>query len=366
MPRLHLFFPENDIALVQGRVNFTPPAAARDLHAAGAVLPLWYGDAGDSVLAYGVNAEWLDTVRYQFGIGADVFDHVWRPGLVAAPWGWSAASRQVFLDEGFDRACLPTDAELDGMREVSHRRTSALLSAKLHEAMPDVFAVPAVEACSVDEIAAFLSREPAAVLKAPYSSSGRGLLFTRYAEAQVLFAQVSGIIRRQGSVMVEPERDKVADFALLFDCVDEGVSYVGLSVFGTTARGQYTGNVLAGDAELASMLGISRLDDVIEAVRDALVPLCAGCYSGPLGVDMMKCRGGSIAVAEINFRMTMGRVAHILAERYIAPDVTGRYDVVAGDVNPEKSVVRDGRLCCGSFMLNPPCSKFTFLMSAGA
>ena len=33
-------------------------------------------------------------------------------------------------------------------------------------------------------------------------------------------------------------------------------------------------------------------------------------YRGPLGVDLMVCEDGSVHVAEINFRHTMGMVAH--------------------------------------------------------
>ena len=33
-------------------------------------------------------------------------------------------------------------------------------------------------------------------------------------------------------------------------------------------------------------------------------------YRGPLGVDLMVCADGNVHVAEINFRHTMGMVAH--------------------------------------------------------
>mgnify|MGYP001140241913 FL=1 len=51
MPRLHLFNPENDIALATGSDNFTAPKAALALRASGAAPPLWYVDPGDTFLA---------------------------------------------------------------------------------------------------------------------------------------------------------------------------------------------------------------------------------------------------------------------------------------------------------------------------
>lgn len=363
MSRLHLFFPENDIALIKGHPNFTPPVTARDLHIAGAVLPLWYGDPGDRVLANGVDAEWLDEVRLRFGLGTYLFDHTSIPGLTPSPWGWSAASRQVFMDEGVDSRVLPSDDTLTRMRRLAHRRTSAVLAEVLHKSMPEVFAGAAVEMHSVDEVKEFLDREPSAVLKAPYSSSGRGVLFSRFIERQTLFAQVAGIIRRQGSVMAEPERDRVADFALLYDCAGEDLNFAGLSVFSTTERGQYDGNILADDAALASMLDVQCIDEVISIVKSALAGICAVGYTGALGVDMMKCRDGRLAVSEINFRMTMGRVARILSDRYLAPGMIGRYDVTIGEITGcPAPVVRNGRLCGGCLRLNPPGCKFSFLM----
>ena len=73
--KLHLFNPENDLALAANLDHYTPPKAAVDLRRSGALLPMWYADAGDRVLCHGVNARWFDTVRTAFGIDVDVFNH---------------------------------------------------------------------------------------------------------------------------------------------------------------------------------------------------------------------------------------------------------------------------------------------------
>ena len=366
--RLHLFFPENDIALVANKAHFTPPAAARDIHAAGEALPLWYGDDGDEVLTGGVNAQWYDHITRLFDIRPTLHDCRYNRALRPAPWGWSAASRTAFVDVGYPPEALPCDKELCRWRELSHRRTSAALARALRQSLPDIFAEPAVEAQTVDEALSHLHDMPHAVVKTPYSSSGRGLLFTDAHAADYIRQRIAATIRRQSSVMIEPVISRAADFALLYDsCGDGRVEYMGLSLFESDATGHYRGNILTDDATIAGLLGIDRLDQIIATVTAALTSLCATRYEGPLGVDMMKSHNGTIAVAEINFRMTMGRVAHTLAQRYLRADSIGSFVVTAdsgvdsGDVG---AVVSEGTLISGGINLVPDGNKFRFMMYA--
>lgn len=369
MPRqLHLFFPENDIALVSNKPHFTPPAAARDIHIAGEALPLWYGNVGDEVLTGGINARWYEHITQLFDIGPTLHNLKYNPDLRPAPWGWSAASRTSFIDVGYPPEALPSDEELCRWRQLSHRRTSAMLAEALHSSLPAVFAVPAVEVHTVDQAMALLHDMPKAVVKTPYSSSGRGLMFTGSLSADYLRQRIDATIRRQSSVMVEPAISREADFALLFDSGGDGtLKYIGLSLFRCDALGHYRGNVLTDDATIASLLGIDNLDRVISSVTKALTPLCAGAYIGPLGVDMMTSCDGMIAVAEINFRMTMGRVAHTLARRYICAGSIGSFVVTtnaAGIDTTSAAVVSGGKIISGGINLVPDGLKFRFMMYA--
>ena len=84
------------------------------------------------------------------------------------------------------------------------------------------------------------------VIKAPWSSSGRGV---RFVDAETFSDNIRGWIRntlsQQGSVMIEPYYNKVKDFGMEFMVDSEGkVGYCGLSLFSTTGSA-YTGNLLA-------------------------------------------------------------------------------------------------------------------------
>lgn len=365
MKRVHLFFPENDLALARDLTNYTAPPAAARLRRAGEVLPLWYGSPGDSFIATGVNAGWLQRMHESFGIEIGVYDYD-AAGKAAAPWGWSKASRRVFAQRGFSPDVLPSDAQLARIRELSHRRTAALIAARLAESgIADVTA-PAVECASMAEVRAFVAENGDTLLKLPWSSSGRGLVKT---DARTLDAQtgmIEGMIRRQGSVMAEKFHDKRADFAMLFTLEGGRCEYDGLSLFATDRLGCYTGNILAPQARLAEMIAHPALGLLADSLRLVLQDLIGTDYDGPLGVDMMTLADGRIDPAvELNLRNTMGHLCLRFYERYVSAGATGTFTIVPADEAPTEAEpqVCGGRLGSGALQLNPPGTDFRFVVS---
>lgn len=373
MAKLHLFNPENDLALASGQANFTPPKAAVALRTAGAALPLWYADADDRVLTYGINEHWLDDVRQRFGIDADVYDHKTTDGLLPAPWGWSDAARKDFITEGWPDSKLPTLTELEIMRQLSHRRTAAVVQRMLSERIDFEIAPAAVECDSIESVTAYLEVQPDAMIKSPWSSSGRGLLDTRHVSREETLRRCKGIISRQGSVMAECAYDRIADFAMLFECSDGLCRSIGYSVFDTDKGGAYTGNILAPDSDLLDILSqkysSERLESVREALEQTLSEYIAPHYHGPLGVDMLLARrpDGTIlldATVEINLRMTMGFVAHNLTSRYLAEGSRGHFYVESLKQTPviDDMIVENRRMVNGRINLTPPGGLFSFVV----
>ena len=373
MARLHLFNPENDIALAAGKANFTPPKAAVALSQAGAALPLWYAEDGDRILCHGINDRWLAEQTELFGIDVDVYDHQYADTLKATPWGWSHAARREFLNEGFPAEALPTDSQLELWRQLSHRRTAAALREAIAPMLGFDIAPAATEFSDTASLAAWLAGHPAAILKSPWSSSGRGLTDTRRLNSAEVLRRAEGIIRRQGSVMAETAYERTADFALLFFCEDGACRHVGYSLFTTDAAGNYSGNYLASDSRLLAAIGryypADRITAVAKAIENALTTMIAPVYDGPLGVDMLTAAmaDGTVildATVELNLRMTMGFVAHSLSTRYLAEGSTGRFSVMPAALTQadvtDKKIVESHRIIRGRLMLTPPGGQFTF------
>ena len=89
----------------------------------------------------------------------------------------------------------------------------------------------------------------------------------------------------------------------------EGVCFMGYSYF-RTGSGVYKENVMWSDAEIVAHFSHTDLQRVKARVEEWLVANVWPRYHGPLGVDLMVCGDGSVHVAEINFRHTMGMIAH--------------------------------------------------------
>ncbi len=88
-----------------------------------------------------------------------------------------------------------------------------------------------LEAKSVTEVEELVGEWGTAFVKSPWSSSGRGVFPVSLSTLGVSLPRVEGVIRRQGSVMVEPELPRLQDFAMLFDYAGGEARFEGYSLF---------------------------------------------------------------------------------------------------------------------------------------
>lgn len=360
--RLHIFNPEHDIALAHGSPLFTSPRAGRQLRADLGFLPaLWAGE--ESVVWTDQPQEAWQAVR-RLGLDVPPGLFVDTPSLrrlarqveAVDPWGWDAALCHQLQRLGVNPRILPTAEELEEVRALSHRRTAKeLLDSIQHTSLIDSTIGDSIkekeeviettskavelrseaieltgEAIEVKDEAALLqqlARWPEAVLKAPWSSSGRGVRMVSAPVHSSVLQWALGVMRRQGSLMVEPLYHKVADFGMEFSANAEGFTYLGLSLFDTSGTA-YTGNVLATEEEkrtkIARYLSPTQIDSLRQRVLNCLEAISPRFRLGPFGIDMMIVRteDGKTRVhpcVEINFRRTMGHVAIALQQRITTP-----------------------------------------------
>ncbi len=291
--KLHLFNPENDLALAAGTANFTPPKSVVEFRTALAALPIWLAEPGDNIVAPGLDTEWLRGTGTEVGI---------EIAGTPEPWGWSENAAWQFRRLGISEDRIP---DVGKLRELSHRRTSLDLYHHLAKANLPYPLPPAPR-----EIfsAAELPDTDLIMLKSPWSCSGRGVIDCEGLAPAMIRRRAEESIRRQGSVMVESKLRKVRDFAMLF----EGGKYKGLSLFLTNGTA-YTGNIVAPEAELAATLGAQWLGETAKAIEEWIPK----DYDGPMGVDMMLLEDGNICpCVEVNVRKTMGFVALALGQRF--------------------------------------------------
>ena len=171
------------------------------------------------------------------------------------------------------------------------------------------------------------------LLKRPWSSSGRGIFPTSTLTDDELKRLANGIIRRQGSVIVEDVLPKVADMSALFHSDGTAIRHRAWSLFQTTSDGRYVGSIVAPQTGITSSLqtsGITYGDKTIDLaclaglLADIFTDIVSVHYRGWIGVDMLAYRSGDALLLapciEVNLRMTMGVVATLLASRRAVSD----------------------------------------------
>ena len=328
---LHVFNPEHDLALASGLSNFTAPHAGRRLRADLGYLPaLWAGE-DDCVLVEHVEQARRAFSRLRARVGGSPRRFVDKSQLSrlpidrVSPWGWDLALRAALIRYGVSPEACVGEAEIAAVRDYSHRRHAAEVLRRLLCHMPqDSFLETPVEAVSVEAVEECMSRSSRLVVKAPWSSSGRGVRFIDGALSDYHRGWLRNTIAQQGSVMVEPFYSKVKDFGMEFEALPDGqIRYLGLSLF-DTRNGAYTGNIIASEEDkldiISRYIPISSIDFVRAKVTDALRAVISGHYAGPFGVDMMILsnpdgQGFSVhPCVEINLRRTMGHVAIEMAD----------------------------------------------------
>lgn len=295
--RLCVFNPEHDLCLAKGRWNYVPPRSAVDFARR---------DAG------------IMQVLYPEAVCCSVYDVSREQALRATEvvaWGWDAVVRHELQKRGVDAALLPTEEEIAAIRELQHRSTVLPLQEDSHAVT------------SIEGMEALLREREHWVMKAPWSGAGRGLRWVHGALTAIDRDWLMKTVATQRCVIAEPRRDVVADLALEYrvdsgQCVVDSIrgqalstihyplpTFIGYSYF-KTGSGVYKENIMLADDEIAERFGETSLQQTKARVEQWLTENVWPRYHGPLGVDLMVCEDGSVHVAEINFRHTMGMVAH--------------------------------------------------------
>lgn len=383
--KLHLFNPENDLALADGNSNYCPPPAARAIARDLASLPLWYAGENETVLLpCESHIAFYNTMKGIFPLAAPLRQGCLRDVAACAPWGWSAQVKRRLLAMGVSENVLPGDGFIAAVRSLSNRQTAIGLLQALRDEGIDTPELPQYYT-SFDDIAQFIASMPRSVLKAPWSGSGKGIAWGIGRVEVPVEHFCKGVIRRQGGVVCERFLDKVVDFAMEFKAVQGEVAFAGYSLF-TCDGSAYSGNILASDAAIEEFLVRFVEHAVLQAVKERLsAELSARLrplgYSGYLGIDMLvyRSQGGAFRLypcVELNLRMNMGAVSRIFYDRYIACGVAGRF-VVANFRSRGEALqfhercraefplkVCDGRVVSGYLNLSPVADDTSYLAYA--
>ena len=311
------------------------------------------------------------------------------------PWGWSADSAAMMEPLASEaRTGIPWN---EAVRQLYAKTTAAALLAGLREDLPAAATLAGISAASRGEvesaIASWLEKGHASViLKAPWSLAGRAMLRVSalpLPESQV--AWIESTLSEQGSLVVEPWLDRIADFSVHYDIAPgHPPGLRGMVRLHNDGGGRFIACTAARrfnrllPPEAARFMHESRAEKFYDEVLPGHLASVIGDSGlrGWLGVDAFLHRdaAGGIQlrpVVEINPRCTMGRVT-LEARRFVAPESTVAWRIYyqrhvraagcrtlaefAARIRADHPVVmQEGRLVSGAVCVNDPATAEKFL-----
>lgn len=386
------FNPTCELAVANESFSYMPSRLLRDFENDCSVLPFVFGKSGDFVLTEKAPSKEFILRLTDAGFEMPVFCSLkemisGKTETIGSilPWGWSPAAH--FYLKNLKEKCSPGFHESpvfnwkDEHKTLFERITSLhFLTDFLKQNPMDFFVGPELtgtKVTAIEEIEELLKWQFPLVLKAPMSSSGRGIQIFRKQTLNASNRQwIAGILNQQKYLIAEPFLNKVVDFSFQFKISNDEPEYLGLSVFETNSNGQYQSTLIhpkmtqAISTEMKTKIGTTALL-LKEALKNSVY---AKLHRGFLGIDAMICiekDGLKIQPCiEINSRMNMG-ILTTQIETKIHHDTSGKYALFYGSKGEfqrfaiknalEQPIkIRNGKLSSGFLSLVEPDAEKKF------
>ncbi|MGL5318995.1 MAG: hypothetical protein ACRC9Q_09960 [Bacteroidales bacterium] len=353
---IHLFNTDSDMAVANNSPFYMPPARIEKMNRDLGFLAAYFASEDDAVLMIKrPDKDFLKQITPLFGYTPQCYSFGLLQGDVPAfrslrPWGWNPRIHQVLapakpmMERVFQEH--PMFEWSDYLREISGKGVVVKHLPRIIKNIPESgTAILPRKITSVDDLEA-LTKAEKLVVKAPWSSSGKGVRFMLQHEfAKPERDWTIGVLRQQGFITAARYVHNHQDFAMQFYASPDGqISYCGLSLFFTNAHGQYQGNYIASDEELKSRLSKlidpNQLDTVRDTLLQCLPDILKGHYYGYFGIDMMLFNEPDDPqirihpMVEINLRNNMGILAAKVRDKIVEEGRHGKY-VVDFEPTPE-------------------------------
>jgi len=382
---IHYFNPGHETAVLNASKHYHPPAHTAKMQTDLAFLPAWYASDGDYVFMktslpddFILSCEPLrlsvkPVTQEDFSGKGETFQH-----SSLDLWGISPQSVHLFekLNEQYNLS-LTIPQWKEDFRFLGSRFASQKLLTGLMERIPEIekrilpqfFSnIKAIEK-------QIIQSQEKRLIKSPYSSSGRGLLWLlpgklAQSEKQIL----SGMLKKQDRVSIEQVLDKCLDFSMQFEIsFQKETKFIGYSIFQTNPKGAYERSRLDGQDSLEKQITAWIDSDLVLRIRTVLIKLLqemyAPHYTGIIGVDMLIYQSGNsyrlYPCVEINMRKNMGYLSIRLAEKYLHSGSHGELvidynshpqTICKNHINLQKQyplIIENGHIRSGYFSLCP-------------
>lgn len=350
--RLYVFNPTNEMAIANGQVSYMPPAHLRRFENDLAALPWMFAEKRDFIL---VGQRSGNSLKHLVDLGWEMPTIVTSPEeipsgtkLEFSPWGWSPAiynklkpffryATAQWQEHPFSR----WDNRLSHLlsRETGYRLLNEIRV--LWQRFPqkyDLLEVPAqpITINNFEQLSHIFKKiTPPAVVKTPWSASGRGLFRIRnYEDDPSQSDWVRGMLKRQGKVYIEKMLSGIQDVSFQF-IIKNNIQYQGHNFFYTDVSGQFEGCAVGYPVNPSPHFRdtskvLEALHQGRDIVQEALKRIgIETLYWGPAGIDGLFFENEKKEMKlhpclEINLRYNMG-LANICLQKRIHSTARGKW-----------------------------------------
>lgn len=340
LPNIYYFNPTSEMAVANGNVSWQPNRILQQFEQDIELIIAFLANKEDIVLLrkipsqnhlaklekMGVKLPQLKQLEDSFGDRGFTS----RPKGNLNPWGWSPAMVKLFepihSSSQTNFALSNTVNWNASTKELFSRKTALKVLKELIKSdqtgITTEKELPII-CTSIDQVVNCHKTNKRSILKAPWSSSGRGLQTIDRDEIHPQIINWSkGILKDQGYLMVEPLLDKQFDFAFQFEIKQKEIKYLGTSWFKTNDKKAYSGNYLKKEfaqipIEFEELLSKNEVQ-IVENLSKSLAKTYLGNYEGMAGIDAMFIKNNNKEslihpCVEINLRYNMGNIAQALS-----------------------------------------------------
>ncbi|GHT77297.1 hypothetical protein AGMMS50262_17920 [Bacteroidia bacterium] len=378
---IRYFNPGHESAVLNASKYYRPPANQVLMQNELAYLPAWYAQADDSVFVENpLPNDFLTDIQAFPTLAKAVVSSELTTLSSQTVDLWGISPQSVYFFEKLKQTHsldwqIPEWKEI--YRKLGSREAAQPVLSELIRIIPEIESdILPRRFSDIDTLEKeLIQNHGQQIVKSPYSSSGRGLVWLpsekiARSERQI----ISGMLNKQGSVSVEKALDKRLDFSMHFEISAGGkTEFIGYSVFQTNPKGVYERSLLASQEVLEKMI-INRIDfSLLQQVKTELIQQIeknyAPHYVGCIGVDMLvyfsENKYKLNPCVEINMRKSMGYLAIRLTEQFLHLETHGSFFVNYHSASAETFqihqtlkkhyplIVKNNRIVSGYFNLCP-------------
>ncbi len=386
MKNIFIYNPTSEMAIANGTNSYMPPKNLLKFERDLAFIPSFFAKEEDCIIVEDIPDNlFLDQWHH---LGLPKLNYI-KPSEINSslqynslcPWSWNQTVHHKFkniLSAGSDE--FKTSPNY--IWNIDHKHFFSRDTAnRVQKIISDSFSTshvkistPAINITSINQFSDWLIKTPVAIIKMPWSSSGRGIhVIDEENNKKVNLDWVKGAIKQQGFVTAEPLLNKVFDFSFQLDIKRNGdIELLGYSFFINDNKGHFIGgniNWPHQDDVISRFLSNETLDQAALTLIEALKKVNPHqYYVGPIGVDSIVYMDDEKQFKihpclDINWRYNMGLI-NINLPKYVHEDSKGKWLVgsfqpgewdsfIAKNQQEKPLILKDNKIKSGFINLTP-------------